>query len=152
MTIKNTVKQPDLEKAGPEHTYIALRHEAQGDAAVIAGTSVHVWAIVGYQQLGMSVEEIAKALPHLSLAQIYDALSYYHDHREEIDRVLERNRLSPEIDQETLIQRIMAVQGCSREDVERVLATQGAWADAPETEEAIQQFREEAAKWPIPEW
>jgi len=57
-----------------------------------------------------------------------------------------------EIDRETLIQRIMAVQGWSREDVERVLATQGAWADAPETEEAIQQFREEAAKWPIPEW
>jgi hypothetical protein len=57
-----------------------------------------------------------------------------------------------EIDQETLIQRIMAVQGWNREDVERVLATQGAWADAPETEEAIRQLREEAAKWPIPEW
>ena len=96
MTIKNAVKQHELEEAGPEHPYIALRHEAQGDAAVIAGTGVHVWAIVGYQQLCMSVEDIAKALPHLSLAQIYDALSYYHDHRQEIDRVLERNRLSPE--------------------------------------------------------
>jgi len=57
-----------------------------------------------------------------------------------------------EIDREKLIQRIMAVQGCSREDVERMLAAEGAWADAPETEEAIRQLREEAAKWPIPEW
>jgi uncharacterized protein (DUF433 family) len=90
-----TSKQAERE-AGTKHPYIVLRHEAQGDVAIIAGTGVHVWAIVGYQQLGMSVEEIAQALPHLTLAQIYDALSYYHDHREEVDRVLERNRLSPE--------------------------------------------------------
>lgn len=41
-------------------------------------------------------EEIAQVLHYLTLAQVYDALSYYHDHREEIDQVLERNRLSPE--------------------------------------------------------
>ncbi len=57
-----------------------------------------------------------------------------------------------EIDRESLIQRIMAVQGCSRADVERMLAAEGAWADAPETEEAIHQLREEAMRWPIPEW
>lgn len=30
-------------------------------------------------------------IPHLKLAQVYDALSYYHDHREEIDRELSEN-------------------------------------------------------------
>ncbi len=66
--------------------------------------------------------------------------------------LLARETPATEIEREALIQRIMAVQGWSREDVEQVLSTQGAWADAPETEEAILQFREEAAKWPIPEW
>ena len=31
-------------------------------------------------------------LPHLSLAQIYDALSFYYDHQAEIDADIEANR------------------------------------------------------------
>jgi len=84
------------EKVEIKHPYITKRREGDHDVAIIAGTGVHVWAIIGYQRLGMSIEEIAKALPHLSLAQIYDAFSYYHDHREEIERALERNALSDE--------------------------------------------------------
>jgi hypothetical protein len=34
---------------------------------------------------GMSPEEIHSAYPHLSLGQIYAALSYYHDHASDID-------------------------------------------------------------------
>jgi hypothetical protein len=30
-------------------------------------------------------------MPHLTLAQVYDALSYYHGHAEEIERELEQN-------------------------------------------------------------
>jgi uncharacterized protein (DUF433 family) len=82
------------EKVEIKHPYIAKRREGNRNVAIIAGTGVHVWAIIGYERLGMSIEEIAKALPHLSLAQIYDAFSYYHDHQEEIEQALERNTLS----------------------------------------------------------
>jgi len=84
------------EKVEIKHPYIAKRREGDHDVAIIAGTGVHVWAIIGYHRLGMSIEEIAKALPHLSLAQIHDAFSYYHDHQEEIEQALERNTLSDE--------------------------------------------------------
>jgi uncharacterized protein (DUF433 family) len=34
----------------------------------------------------MSPEELIKEFSHLTLPQVYDALSYYYDNKEEIDR------------------------------------------------------------------
>ena len=48
-------------------------------------TRIPVQTIVGYYKLGMSVEEILAGLPHLTAAQVFDALSYYHDHQAEIE-------------------------------------------------------------------
>jgi len=39
---------------------------------------------------GVTPEELVKEFSHLSLAQVYDALSYYYDHKEEIDEELEK--------------------------------------------------------------
>ena len=42
----------------------------------------------------MSPEELVKECSHLTLPQVYDALSYYYDNKDEIDRDLalkERN-------------------------------------------------------------
>ena len=39
---------------------------------------------------GWSPEEIHFQHPHLSLAQIHAALSYYYDHQEEIDSAIEQ--------------------------------------------------------------
>ena len=39
---------------------------------------------------GSSPEEIHEQHPHLSLAQIHAALSYYYDHKAEIDAEIER--------------------------------------------------------------
>jgi len=36
--------------------------------------------------MGFIPEEIQIKLPHLGLSQVYDALSYYYDHKDEIDR------------------------------------------------------------------
>ena len=51
----------------------------------IAGTGVTVRTIVRWYQLGMSAEEITAEYPHLSLAQVYGALAYYHANRAEMD-------------------------------------------------------------------
>ncbi len=37
----------------------------------------------------MTPEELVKEFPHLSFSQIYDALSYYYDHKEEMDKDIE---------------------------------------------------------------
>ena len=52
---------------------------------IIAGTGVTVARIVGWYQLGLSPDEIADELRHLSLAQVYAALAHYHANREEMD-------------------------------------------------------------------
>jgi hypothetical protein len=40
---------------------------------------------------GYSAEQIREHYPHLSLAQIYAALSYYYDHKAEIDAEIEKD-------------------------------------------------------------
>ena len=51
----------------------------------IAGTGVTVRRIVGWYKLGLSPEEIARRVGHLSLAQVHAALAYYHANREAIE-------------------------------------------------------------------
>jgi uncharacterized protein (DUF433 family) len=59
--------------------------EIRGGRPRIAGTGVTVRRIVGWHQLGLSPEAIAAEVPHLTLAQVYAALTYYHANRAEID-------------------------------------------------------------------
>jgi len=51
----------------------------------IAGTGVTVRRIAGWYNLGLTPEEIAAKIEHLTLAQIHAALAYYHANRGEID-------------------------------------------------------------------
>ena len=53
----------------------------------IDSTRIRVSDIVARQREGRSPAEIASDLcyPHLSLAQVYSALAYYEDHRDEIE-------------------------------------------------------------------
>src|SRR5689334_3246710 len=51
----------------------------------IAGTRIKVQdVVVWHEQMGMGPEEIVGTWTHLTLADVYAALAYYHDHREEI--------------------------------------------------------------------
>ena len=63
-----------------------------GGEAVIEGTRIAVWHVVGYYyKFGMSVEEIVADWDYLTPAQVFSALAYYHDNRDEIDRARTRN-------------------------------------------------------------
>lgn len=76
----------------PKHAYIEVVEKAGGPEAVIRGTRVAVRHIVGYMRLGETPESIvADILPSLTLAQVYDALSYYHDHPDEIEHKIAEN-------------------------------------------------------------
>ena len=52
---------------------------------IITGTGVTVRRIAIWYKQGNSAEEISEQIEHLSLAQIYAALTYYHLNRQEID-------------------------------------------------------------------
>jgi hypothetical protein len=44
--------------------------------------------------MGFSIEEILEGLPHLNAAQIFEALSYYHDHQTEVEQEILESRVS----------------------------------------------------------
>ena len=86
-----------------EYRYITRNKNICGGHPIIKGTRIPVQSIVGYYKLGLSVEEILEGLPHISPAQIYEALSYYHDHQEEIEHTIQDNQSSEIIERYNLV-------------------------------------------------
>ena len=76
-----------------EHLYIVTDDRILGGEPIIKGTRTPVRAIVELWRQGVAPEEINTHLPHLTLAQVFDALSYYSDHQDEINTHIERNRI-----------------------------------------------------------
>lgn len=61
---------------------------------IITGTRTPVRAMVGLWRLGTPPEEIPTThFPHLTLAQVFDALSFYLDNQEATNTHIERNRI-----------------------------------------------------------
>ena len=77
--------------------YVACHPEILQGEPIIAETRTSVRAIVELWRLGITPEEIPTHLPHLKLAQIFDALSFYLDNQEEINTYIERNRIPEEL-------------------------------------------------------
>ena len=71
-----------------EYAHIVHTPGLLGGEARIDGQRIRVRDVVAARDRGgMTPEEIASAAyPGLTLAQVYAALTYYEDHREEIDR------------------------------------------------------------------
>jgi uncharacterized protein (DUF433 family) len=76
-----------------EHLYVVTDDKILGGEPIIKGTRTPLRAIVEIYRLGTTPEEIPSHLPHLTLAQVFDALSYYNDHQDEINAYIERNRI-----------------------------------------------------------
>ncbi|KXA96052.1 hypothetical protein AKJ37_06190 [candidate division MSBL1 archaeon SCGC-AAA259I09] len=69
-----------------------VKDEKMGGAARLEGTRVRVMDIVKkYEILGYSAEEISQAFG-VSVKDVFDALSYYQDHREEVRSEIREQR------------------------------------------------------------
>ena len=75
-----------------EHPYVVKDEKILGGEPIIKDTRTPVRAVVEWWRFGVTPEEIKENLPYLSLAQIFDALSYYDDHRQEIETYTLRNK------------------------------------------------------------
>ncbi len=71
------------------HLHIEKNPAKYEGKAVIKGTRIPVASIVNHYRSGMSIEEILEGYPSIKPAQLFDALSYYFDHKGEIDKELE---------------------------------------------------------------
>jgi uncharacterized protein (DUF433 family) len=76
-----------------EHPYIVRVAGVCSGRPIIKSTRISVCHIAQLYKAGDTVEEILQAHPHLKTAAVYDAISYYLDHHEEIEQEIAENRL-----------------------------------------------------------
>lgn len=73
--------------------HIETTSDTCGGKPRIAGTRIRVEdVVVWHERMGLSTDEIVYRYPQLTLADVYAALAYYHDHREHIDAQMETGK------------------------------------------------------------
>jgi uncharacterized protein (DUF433 family) len=77
--------------------YVTRNAEILNGEPIIIGTRTSVRAIVQLWRMGIMPEEILNHLPHLTLAQVFDALSFYLDNQAEINNYIEQNQVPDEL-------------------------------------------------------
>jgi uncharacterized protein (DUF433 family) len=81
-----------------DHPYVVSQNDLCGGSPVIRGTKFPVRSVVNYVlRQGISPEELVREFSHLTLAQVYDAVSYYYDYKEAVDKDLEENSANPNL-------------------------------------------------------
>lgn len=69
------------------HPYVEVVSRSSGVRAVVKGTRIKVTDIaLRYDLMGWTPDQIIEQFPHLNLPQVHDALSYYYEHKTELDR------------------------------------------------------------------
>ncbi|MEQ9548853.1 MAG: DUF433 domain-containing protein [Coleofasciculus sp. G3-WIS-01] len=77
--------------------YVTRNPDILSGEPIIIGTRISVRVIVGLWRLGTPPEEIPAQYPQLTLAQVFDALSFYLDNQTEINEYIERNRIPDDL-------------------------------------------------------
>jgi len=80
-----------------QYRYIDSVPGVLGGEPVIRGTRVPVRTIVLTWRRGVAPEEITEHFPHITLAQVFEALSYYSDNQNEINRYIELNHVPADL-------------------------------------------------------
>jgi uncharacterized protein (DUF433 family) len=86
-------------------TKTAYRHivkRIDSGEPVIEGTRISVRDIVEQWKLGMSAEEIPSCYPHITLSQVFEALAYYLDNKDEIESYIKRNMIQENLSDQSL--------------------------------------------------
>jgi uncharacterized protein (DUF433 family) len=76
-----------------EHPHIVRSPAVAGGTPTITGTRISVAFIVGQLRVGDTPQDILASYPRLMPAAVYDAISFYYDHQEEIDQFIAANTL-----------------------------------------------------------
>ena len=62
------------------------------------GTRISVELIANFVNAGASAQELVESYPHLTLGAVHDAISYYFDHKDELDREFDAGSLEKAIE------------------------------------------------------
>ena len=85
--------QRSLSVSHPKHPYISINPKVSRGSPVISGTRIRVIDIViEYDRLGLTPDQIIDAHPQLYLEAIHDALSYYYENRDFMDKDIRKKK------------------------------------------------------------
>lgn len=76
--------------------YIGTGDRILSGGPMVLGTRTSVRAVAELWRLGLQPEEVVRRLPHVTPAQVFDALGYYSEYRDGINHYIERNRIGEE--------------------------------------------------------
>lgn len=76
-----------------EHPHIVRVPGIGGGEPIIENTRISVRLIAVYFKEGATAEDILRDYPFLNPAAIYDAISYYLDHTDEIENLIETHKI-----------------------------------------------------------
>ena len=68
------------------HPRIECKPGVRSGKPCIVGTAIKVQNIVIWMEQGEMPDDIVNGYPHLTLADVHAAMTYYYDHQEDIDR------------------------------------------------------------------
>jgi uncharacterized protein (DUF433 family) len=71
-------------------TASGIRFDEAGVPWIEGTTTKVIEVVLNKESTGSTPEELQSEMPHLSLAQIYAALAYYHAHKAELDADIQR--------------------------------------------------------------
>lgn len=80
-----------------EYQYIVKDEAILSGEPIVREARTPVRAVVELGRLSVVPVEIPVHFPHATLAQVFDALSYYEEHQAEIHTYIERNRVPDEL-------------------------------------------------------
>ena len=92
--IRETVAQYQVIQTA--HPYIVRIAGVQGGEPITRNGYVTVRTIVEQTRLGTTPAELVEGHPPLALAEVYDALSYYYDHIDEMEQIIAENNAALE--------------------------------------------------------
>ena len=85
-----------------DHPYITCVPGKRGGRPIIRDTGITVSLIARLYKAGDTVDEILESYPHLRPCWIHDAIGYYLDHQDEIEREIRESRIEYLIEQHNL--------------------------------------------------
>lgn len=80
-------------ESATEHPYITRVPGKRGGRPIIRGTGITVSLIAGLYKAGDTVDEILESYPYLRPSWVHDAIGYYLDHQDEIEREIRESRM-----------------------------------------------------------
>lgn len=83
-------------------TYKYIVKRSDTNEPIIQGTRISVRDVIEQWKMGALPEEIPSQYPHVTLSQVFEALAYYHDNKDEVESFIDKNKVPKNLNGKSL--------------------------------------------------